>query len=230
MDASILSSLGNSPTSSADMLSARELNLGKEDFLKLLVAQLAHQDPLAPMENTEFVSQLAQFSSLEQMMGVNQNLELLQIGQAAMTNSQVAGLIGKQIEAKGDVLQLTQQGPASVNFDLQAPASEVTIKIRNQQGEVVRTLSLGARNPGLNSAEWDGRDGMGNLMPTGTYQVEVSAKDASGADVGVSSRFKGIVTGITYQNGVPLLEVGSSTVRVGDVVAVRIPPSSPSTP
>lgn len=228
MDTSVVQSagVGMSPMSS-ESVASRELNMGKEDFLKLLVAQLAHQDPLQPMENSEFVAQLAQFSNLEQLMGVNSNLSLLQAGQAAMTNSQVAGLIGKEVEAKTDVLQLTAGGTARVNFDLQAPANEVTIKIRNANGDVIRTIKLGARGVGLNSSEWDGRDENGNAMPAGTYSVEVAAKNGSGADVGASTRFKGVVSGVTYSNGVPLLEIGTTTVRVGDVVAVRLPGTTP---
>jgi flagellar basal-body rod modification protein FlgD len=202
-------------------------NLGKEDFLKLLVAQLAHQDPLQPMENTEFVAQLAQFSSLEQLMGVNSNIGLLQVSQTAMTNNQVSGLIGKEIEAKGDRVQLTQSGSADVNFDLGASAKEVTVKIKDANGNLVRTLSVGSRTSGLNSVQWDGKDSMGNVMTAGTYSIEVTAKDSSGNAVNVSSRFKGVVTGVTFNGGIPLLEVGNTTVQLGDVYAVRQAPSSP---
>jgi flagellar basal-body rod modification protein FlgD len=194
--------------------------MGKEDFLKLLVAQLAHQDPLAPMENTEFVAQLAQFSSLEQLMGVNSNLGLLQVAQTAMTNSQVAGLIGREIEARGDTLNHTS-GPEAINFDLSSSAKEVTVKVRDAKGNLIRTIDAGSRIGGVNSVTWDGKDSMGNTMPAGTYSVEVTAKDASGNPVGVSSRFKGVVTGINFRNGIPQLEVGSTIVQVGDVLAVR---------
>jgi flagellar basal-body rod modification protein FlgD len=149
--------------------------MGKEDFLKLLVAQLAHQDPLAPMENTEFVAQLAQFSSLEQLMGVNSNLGLLQVAQTAMTNSQVAGLIGREIEARGDTLNHTS-GPEAINFDLSSSAKEVTVKVRDAKGNLIRTIDAGSRIGGVNSVTWDGKDSMGNTMPAGTYSVEVTAK------------------------------------------------------
>jgi flagellar basal-body rod modification protein FlgD len=227
MDTStIQNSLGLGNTSSSESLSSTvsgQASLGKEDFLKLLVAQLANQDPLQPMENTQFVAQLAQFSNLEQLVSVNSNLELLQIGQASSTNSEVASLIGREIEANGNQLQLTQQGPANLNFSLSAAAKEVNIQVRNAKGDVIRTLTLGSRSSGVNSVVWDGRDSSGNLMPTGTYQIEVSAKDAKGDAVTSSTRIKGTVSGITYQNGVPLLEIGSTTVRVADVVAVRLP-------
>jgi flagellar basal-body rod modification protein FlgD len=226
------SSIFASPATSnvnASFTGAAEKTMGKEDFLKLLMAQLAHQDPLNPMENSEFVSQLSQFSSLEQLMGVNDNLGLIQVGQVGMTNGQVAGLIGKEVEANGSTLTLTQQGPASINFDLGGVAKEVEVRIRDANGNLVRTLKLGERAAGLNTVTWDGRDSMGNQVQPGSYSLEIQAKDASGAELAASTRIKGTVTGVTYQGGVPLLEIGSATVRVGDVIAIRSPPATTTT-
>lgn len=211
--ASALSAGGAAPT------------MGKEDFLKLLVAQLGHQDPLKPMENQEFVAQLAQFSSLEQMVNVNSNLQLLQVAQASMTNGQVASLLGKQVEARGDQLAHLQQGPESVNFELGGAATEVTIKITDKTGKLVRTINAGPRSAGVGTCVWDGKDEAGNLVGPGTYGVAVSAKDGSGTPVTASTRFKGMVTGVSYKDGVPVLEIGSTTVQVGDVVAVREAPA-----
>ena len=196
---------------------------GKEDFLQLLVAQLAHQDPLQPMENTEFVAQLAQFSSLEQLVGVNTNLDALSMAQLAMTNSQVAGLIGKEVEARGDRLHLGDSGSADINFDLPAAAREVTVQVHDKSGNLIRTLKAGSRPSGLNSVTWDGKDEMGNTMPAGAYTVSASAVDGAGNALDVSSRFQGMVTGVTYENGIPLLEIGNTTLQVGDVLAVRQP-------
>ncbi len=203
--------------------------MGKEDFLKLLMAQLANQDPLNPMENTEFVAQLAQFSSLEQQMATNEGLSMLQMGQASMTNTQIAGLIGKEVEANGNVLQVTQQGPTGINYDLSAPAAEVTVTIRDTQGNIIRSLELGPRGSGLNTSTWDGKDINGNLVQPGTYQMEVSAKDIDGNAVDASTKFTGIVSGVSYEGGIPVLEIGSSTVRVGDVIAIRIPTGASQT-
>ncbi len=202
--------------------------MGKEDFLKLLVAQLSHQDPLQPMENTEFVAQLAQFSSLEQLMSVNSNLGLLQVAETAMTNSQVTYLIGKEVEAKGDHLQLSSSGSANVNFDLSTAAKDVTVKIKDAQGNTIRTLDAGSKKAGLTSVAWDGKDSIGNQMPAGTYSIEVSATDGSGNAVEASTMFRGTVTGISYQDGLPVLEIGSTTVQVGDVTAVRQKPDGDS--
>ncbi len=79
--------------------------LGKDDFLQLLVAQLQNQDPLKPMESTEFTAQLAQFSSLEQLYNVNENLDDLGSNQLAMNNTQTISMIGKSAWAYGNIIQ-----------------------------------------------------------------------------------------------------------------------------
>ena len=81
-------------------------SLGKDDFLKILVAQLQAQDPLAPMEGQEFASQLAQFSSLEQLTNVNSNLEASQAIDLALSNSAALALIGKKVDAPGNTIDL----------------------------------------------------------------------------------------------------------------------------
>ena len=216
-----IASSGMLPTATTSTAS-QAAAMGKTDFLKLLVAQLQHQDPLQPMNNTEFVAQLAQFSSLEQQIESNQNLSLLQVGQAAMTNSQVTGLIGKVVEAMGGGVQLVKKGgTASLNFTLPSPAKELTVKITDAKGNLIRTLKVSNVQGGLNSLTWDGKDSMGNAMSAGSYKLSYSAVDAAGKSLNVSSKFSGMVTGVTYENGVPVLEIGTTKVKVGDVVAVR---------
>jgi flagellar basal-body rod modification protein FlgD len=209
--------------------SATQETMGKESFLKLLVAQLEHQDPLQPMENTEFVAQLAQFSSLEQLMSVNSNLSLLQVSQMSMTNSQVTGLIGKDVEAKGDSLYVSGPGERKINFKLDGSAKSVTIRITSKDGKLVRTLEQGASSAGLNSATWDGKDSRGNDVGAGSYNIKIEAKDSEGKDVATSTQISGRVTGVSYNGGVPVLEIGDTTVQVGDVIAIRAPASSSAT-
>ena len=94
-----------SPTTTTEGITASgDSTLGKDDFLKILVAQLQAQDPLAPMEGQEFASQLAQFSSLEQLTNVNDNLEISQAFDLALSNSSALALIGKTVDAPGNTV------------------------------------------------------------------------------------------------------------------------------
>src|ERR1700742_304304 len=75
--------------------------LGENAFLKLLVAQMKNQDPLKPMDNTDFVAQLAQFSNLEQVMGINTRLDTLAAQGQGLQNTQIASLVGKEVSING---------------------------------------------------------------------------------------------------------------------------------
>ena len=95
-----------SPTTTGGIAATGDSSLGKDDFLQILVAQLQAQDPLAPMEGQEFASQLAQFSSLEQLTNVNDNLEASQAFDVAMSNNSAIALIGKNVDAPGNAVDL----------------------------------------------------------------------------------------------------------------------------
>lgn len=196
--------------------------LGKEQFLMLLVAQIGHQDPLNPLDDKEFVAQLAQFSSLEQAVQMNERLAMLEVGQSAALNTQVTGLIGKQVTATGDKLELGAPGEAApLALHLGAAASKVTAKIYDGSGKLVRTLELGSMGQGAQHATWDGRDDQGTPLPAGDYRVEYEASDLSGASVPVTAQVVGIVTGVSFDKGYPELLLGSERIRPADVTEIR---------
>lgn len=196
--------------------------LGKEQFLMLLVAQIGHQDPLNPLDDKEFVAQLAQFSSLEQAVQMNERLAMLEVGQSAGLNTQVTGLIGKQVTATGDKLELGAPGEAApLALHLGAAASKVTAKIYDGSGKLVRTLELGSMGQGAQHASWDGRDDQGTPLPAGDYRVEYEASDLSGASVPVTAQVVGIVTGVSFDKGYPELLLGSERIRPADVTEIR---------
>jgi flagellar basal-body rod modification protein FlgD len=196
--------------------------LGKQEFLNLLVAQLQNQDPLNPVDDKEFVAQLAQFSSLEQAMQTNERLGLLQGTSTALNNAQVAGLIGQTIEANGNKVALADARPIPVTYDLGSDATETTITIRDANGKAVRTMSAGAATAGKHDAFWDGMDDSGNALPNGTYTIEVNAKNASGGQVTTSTRVRGTVTQVTFENGSAELIIGASGQHISpaDVISV----------
>ena len=114
--------------------------LGKDDFLTMLITQLQNQDPLNPTDSVEYTAQLAQFSSLEQLSNVNQNLEYLQMFQASINNAQAVSFIGKEITALGDGIQVTDGVAEACEFRLSADASGVTIAAVQGLYEMVQGL------------------------------------------------------------------------------------------
>lgn len=194
--------------------------LGKDDFLKLLMSQLQHQDPMQPMADQEFVAQLAQFSGLEQQMLTNDKLEQLQLAQLSAGNAQLAGFIGKDITARGDTLRLDGTNVPPISVDLPSAAASVKITVRDADGNVVNTFDAGARNKGTFSTPWSGKDQNGNPLPAGTYQVEVTATDAEGKSITASPLLHGTCTGLSFENGYAELLIGDRRIMPADIVSV----------
>ncbi|HEX9443632.1 MAG TPA: flagellar hook capping FlgD N-terminal domain-containing protein [Candidatus Binatia bacterium] len=195
-------------------------SMGRDDFLKLLVAQLQNQDPLKPLDNQEFAAQLATFNSLDQLIGINQKLDDLQSQQQLAGQLGAVSLIGKEIVAEGNQVALAPGAPAPVNFALSGAAARVTVTIADAAGKIVRTLDLGGQDAGERSVLWDGKDGAGKALPAGVYSIQASALDAAGNRVGATSRTRGIVTGLSLEGGVLMLQVGALTVPLAAVKGV----------
>lgn len=195
--------------------------MGKDDFLQLLVAQLQNQDPLKPMESTEFTAQLAQFSSLEQLYNVNENLDDLGSNQLAMNNAQTISMIGKSAWAEGNIIQKSEVLPTEIYFGLDGDAMEAVVNIYDAQGNFVKTISAGTMEAGDRSVVWDGTDHEGRLVSDGFYQFEVLAGDAEGKAITANTFIVGDVTGVTFDdNGVAHLLINDMSIPMSSVVHV----------
>ena len=203
--------------------------MGKDAFLKLLVAQLRHQDPLKPQDGSEFVAELAQFSSLEQTMAINDRLDMLALQNRGLANTQVAGLVGQIATVRGTMVTSDGTGVgAPVNFTLGGAADKVTVKITNQSGEVVRTIEVGAKAAGFAKVMWDGRNDSGVVQPAGAYQVSIVAKDANDAPVSVEQETSGTVTGVSFDKGYLVLHLDTGvSVPVSDLLKIEPGKSKP---
>lgn len=221
---------GNSATTTASLSQAFGTNksLDRDAFLKLLVAQLKNQDPLKPQDNSAFVAELAQFSNLEQTMGINDRLDLLAVQNTGLQNTEIVGLVGKQATVRGSMVTSDGTGVGiPVAFSLDGQTSKTVVTIRDQNGRTVRTLDLGGRDPGLVRANWDGRDDAGNIQPAGTYSVAIQASNANDAAVRVSQETTGKVKAVSFDKGYPVLHLETGvSVPVSDLLRVDSPPNT----
>ena len=199
-------------------------SLDRDAFLKLLVAQLKNQDPLKPQDNSAFVAELAQFSSLEQSMGINDRLDLLAAQNAGLANSQAVGLVGSTATVRGSMVTVDGKGlGAPIGFSLAGNTNSTIVTVRNQSGQVVRTLDVGARDKGFVSLTWDGRDDAGNIQPAGTYVIGVEAQDANGTPIAVSQETSGKVKQVSFEKGYPVLTLDNGlSVPVSDLLKVAV--------
>ena len=192
----------------------------KDDFLKLLIAQLQNQDPLQPMDNQQFAVQLATFNSLEQLIDINNKLGSLQSTQGATNQFNATSLIGKEIATTGNTFSLQSGSPAGIGYQLGANAARVVVNIQDSGGALVRQLEVGAQNAGDQAIAWDGKDASGKAAPAGLYTFEINAFDLSGKQVTASGRVQGTVTGVRLDGSEPILELGNLQVPLSSVTSV----------
>jgi flagellar basal-body rod modification protein FlgD len=194
--------------------------LGKNEFLKLLMAQLANQDPTNPVDNQAFIAQLAQFSSVEQLYGIGSKLDTLAVAQASANQLQTASLVGKEVTFRTDQVHLDGKA-LDVEANLAGAADAVVAVVTDASGNVVRTLPLGARTAGTTQFTWDGCDDKGKSLPAGDYHVALNATRKDGTPVQADLRGRGTVDGVNFEGDAPILLVGSLQVRLSDVARIE---------
>lgn len=215
-------------------------SLDREDFLKLLVTQLQNQDPTNPLDGHEFAAQLAQFSSVEQLINIGEKINETNAANQTLAqgiNSGVAaGLIGKEVDALSSELGWAGDD-VTFGFELPTSASEVSIKIRNAAGEVVRTLEAKNVPAGTREFIWNGRSDAGEKLPEGAYAFEVTASDSAGEPLKTESSFtRGHVSSINFGPDGIQISIDGVRVPMSAVYNVReassagaAPPASAST-
>ena len=195
--------------------------LGKAEFLELLVAQLQNQDPLNPTDPTEFTAQLAQFSSLEQLFNVNESLA--EMTQALQDNQNLerlsaVGMIGRQVEVTGPDFHY-DGSPVEFGYILDAPATAVNVKILDAQGEVVAVLPQAEGEAGSHYYSWDGTGLNGLSLAPGDYQLQAERIDGESA-TSVSTRIRGVVSGVELGDLESVLTTNAGDFGLADVVNV----------
>lgn len=216
VDVSALTSAGTTPA--PERTGPRQL--GQDDFLKLLITQLKNQDPLKPTDNTEFVSQLAQFSQLEQSA---KQASLLQQSLDAQTLSlqfTLLPMIGRTVTIGQPLVQLGE-GPAVFGYTVDKNAAKVLINIQDHQGQLVRSLEYRDKLAGVHAAEWDGKNQGGLPMPKGLYRYVISALDSEGKAVPVEGRASLVVSGVRMDEGQAKLLVGDLAIEPSEIVELR---------
>ncbi|HSB73585.1 MAG TPA: flagellar hook capping FlgD N-terminal domain-containing protein [Candidatus Methylomirabilis sp.] len=194
--------------------------LGKDDFLRLLTTQLRNQDPLNPMDNTAFVAQTAQFSSLEQLQNMNSTLQQLTTQMGGAGPASAAALLGRVVTANGSAIHLETGRQSSLTYALPGAAGSVAVQVQDETGKAVRTLLLGPQGGGTHQVAFDGLDDQGRPLPSGDYSFRVGATDSAGRAMPGVFTGGGQVTGISMENGQLVLLVGDQRVPLTSVVSV----------
>lgn len=207
--------------------------LDKDSFMLLLVTQFKYQDPLNPMEDKEFIAQLAQFSSLEQLMNMNDSMKLL----TDATNNQqmlnATSYIGKSVMAYGTSISKKGDTISKYEYALEENAATGIINVYDSKtNEWVYSEEVGAQQAGKHSFEWDGKKKSGIDAPEGVYVVRMAFQNSKGAPIVTDSQVEGVVEGVANENGTIFLKLDDGRVvslaNVRQVGAVK--PKDPEKP
>ena len=195
--------------------------LGKDEFLTLLVAQLRNQDPLSPTNAQEMAAQLAQFSSLEQLIEVNGQLNAQTLANTAMAmamnNAAAVGVLGKTVLAVGDQVDITGAGDETITVGVEGGGGNATLTLYDANGREVGSYSVGPIGGGRQEIEL-AEIGQG-LVP-GQYRYELTVTDVSGDPVEVQTFTRTRIDGVRYGPAGPLLVSGSLEIPLADVVEI----------
>jgi flagellar basal-body rod modification protein FlgD len=190
-------------------------------FLTLLTVQLQNQDPLNPMDSTEFTNQLVAFTGVEQQINTNQKLDSLVSLQLGSSYSSSLNYVGKNISYVSS--EFNYEGtPQKITYALEGAAASSKISIYDEDGTMVYQTT-GSTNTGQQTFTWDGKNTAGTKVPNGTYEIKIDALDAAGEAVTATTVVTGNVRGVETQNGSVYLLVGDRAVSVSNVLNASSP-------
>jgi flagellar basal-body rod modification protein FlgD len=205
-----LAGIGQTPATAGQAAASRN-DLGKDQFLTLLVAQLKHQDPLNPLQADQFAAQLAQFSTVEQLTKLNATVSSQQQNsalQGMMSQTALgASLIGKHVLAQGDQVTVGSNAAGSIEATIGGGGGKATLTILDGAGQTVATQQLGSLGGGNRTIN------LPNL-PAGTYTCRLEVKDAAGSTIPVQLYTQGVVDGVQFDSGTVWLKIGGTRVSI----------------
>jgi flagellar basal-body rod modification protein FlgD len=208
----------------------KDNELGQDAFLKLMITQMENQDPLSPQENTEFIAQLAQFSSVESLDKLNNKFSDFSSNFVANQALQASSLVGRSVTVPGNTALLRANEVVSASVDVPSSTSDLQVNIYNQSGSLVEKIPVGAQAAGEMSMRWDGMnvEVNGQLLdwsssheaglPPGEYRLEVTASidgEPTQLDTAVSANVNSVTVGTNGQLTLNLAGMGA--VSLADV-------------
>lgn len=215
---SSVTSTSSTTTASSTKSAANSLSANYEMFLQLLATQLKTQNPLDPMDSTQFTQQLATYASLEQQISTNDKLDSVLTEFDSLSMSNGIGYIGRSIEADSDTLSVGEDGAVdgTWNYSLDKAAAKVTLTVVDEKGNTVWT-GAGDATAGDHAFQWDGKNYKGNTVSAADYTLKVKATDVEGKTITNSIGIKGTVTAVESVGGDTVLEIGDTKVKLSSV-------------
>lgn len=214
----------NSSLNSATKAATGSQSLGKDAFLQLLVTQLKNQNPLSPQDNGAFVAQLAQFSSLEGINTLNDSVNAISSNFSSSQALQASSLVGRSVVIQTSQSSVDTSKSMTGSVAVTSAVGNVSIKITDKDGAVVRTIDMGEQAAGNQSFIWDGKDDNGAVAPAGTYTFNATTKNDKGDAVALATSLPATVTSVTLSQtgGEMLLNLagGMGSIKLSQIQTI----------
>lgn len=210
-----------STTQAVNSSASQQLAGNFDEFLQMLTTQLQNQDPLSPLDANSFTQELVQFSSVEQQINTNTNMQTLISLQQATTDLAGLQLVGSTVTVGGNAAALANASNSPATWTLNSPsAATANVTITNSAGKTVFTgsTSLGA---GTQTFSWNGKGSNGVTWPDGNYTISINATGANGQAVSVSTQVQGVVSAVNTSTNPPTLTVGGQTVPMSSIQSIN---------
>ncbi len=191
-------------------------SVGKDEFMKLLLAQLKNQNPMNPMDGSDFAAQLAQFSSLEQLTNLNAEVKAQSVNQMTLGYAQSVNMIGKEVVANSGNSVTANGRPIDISYNLANDAEIVTISVIDKNGKVVKSWTETNQKTGMNKTIWDCSN-----AEMGEYTYQINAIDKLGNTVSAGTMTTGTVSAVHFRNNQILATVNGREIPLSDIIEIK---------
>jgi flagellar basal-body rod modification protein FlgD len=194
-------------------------------FLTLFVTQLKNQNPTNPIDSSQMTSQLAQIDTVTGISQLNTSLSSLSAQLSAGQEAQAAQLIGTNVLAPGNTIQVSNGAASSFGVQLSSAVSDLTLTIKNAAGQVVDTIDAGAQAAGVVPLTWDATNASGGTVANGTYTVSATYANSSGAQSSATTLSAAQVDGVVQTaSGTPALALSNgTTATLSQIASISLP-------
>lgn len=214
-----------SPTSSSSSVPGAKIDSGRNEFLMLLVTQLRHQDPFNPMDSTQFATQLAEFSGLEQLIELNERFQeqadITAMMSLSINTSLAASLVGRRVLAVGTEVFVPASGEASITVDVNGDGGSATLRLFDVNGVEIAVQKVGTVNGGRQTIPLDDLN-----LASGIYTYELTVTGADNVPVDVTHYSNGLVDGVLFANGAILLQAGGLLIPLARLIEIGVGPTT----
>lgn len=202
---------------SLDAFGGKTIGEQKTQFLRMLIEQLKHQDPMNPQDASQFTQHMMQMGQMEQLMNLNTSMTQMAAAQQGAMISQYSSIVGKDVLTSGNNFQISETNSGEMRFNLPSNPQAIEINVFDQYGNLVRSFDPSIMVSGDHTVQFDGKNSKGEDLPAGYYSYTVDALDHESEPIQTKTYSKGQISSIRLENGNPIFQMGENKINLSDI-------------